>query len=429
LTIRLRGVQFRHLIYSLKLAFSRHDDKAKGDISHFQSLMTALAATIGIGSITGIATGIAIGGVGSIFWMWLVALFCMAIKYAEGILALLYRSVDVKKEMCGGPMYYLEKGMKSKFLGIAFAVIGAIAAFGTGNVVQANSIADAVNNICTIDPYIIGIVLAVLIGITLFGGIKTIGKVSSYLVPTMGIFYLIGGVIVIATKYYDIPYALYQIFSSAFTGQAATGGFVGATIIVAMQTGVSRGIFSSEAGLGTAPIAAAAAKTDVPGRQALISMSGVFLTSFVVCTITGLVITLTGVIGQVDVNAKVLNGSGMAIAAFDQVLPFGGTFVMIAIILFGYSTILGWSYYGEKCVEYLFGIRLVGLYRCVFTMLLVPGAFLSLKLVWSFANIMNGLMAIPNLIGLIFMAKIVAKETRSFEKLIKKETLKLNKNR
>jgi len=421
LTIALRGIQFRMLFYSLKIAFSRHDDKAEGDISQFQSLMTALAGMIGIGSITGVATAIAMGGLGSLFWMWVASLLGMATKYAEAILAVKYRTLDAKGEMCGGPMYYLERGLKSKKLAIFFALVGAVTALGTGNMVQANSIAGAMKELLHVDTAWVGIGLSIVTAIALFGGIRSIGKVSSWLVPSMAIFYIVGGLIVIALRIEALPHAIAQIFSQAFTSQAAFGGFAGSTIMMAIQYGVSRSVFSTEAGLGSAPIAAAAAKTDVPGRQALISMSGVFITSMIVCSITGFAIAVSGLFGTVGADGLPLTGSSMALLAFESVVPYGGLVVTISLILFGYSTILGWAYYGEKCMEYMFGLRIVRWYRMLFILFLIPGAVLSLQTVWSFANIMNGLMAFPNLLALFGLSSIVIAETRSFEKLLKFE--------
>ena len=421
LTIILRGVQFRYLFYSLKLAFTRHDDSAQGDISHFQALMTALASTIGIGSITGVAIAIVIGGLGSLFWIWVAALLGMATKYAEAILAIKYRIVDEKGEMCGGPMYYLERGLKAKRLAIFFATSGAITALGTGNMVQANSISHALVDLLYVPEWVTGLTLAILTGVALFGGIRSIGKITSFLVPVMAVFYLLGGLIVLIIKWQAIPHAFAEIVKTAFTGQAAVGGFAGSTIMLAIQYGVSKGVFSSEAGLGSAPIAAAAAKTDAPGPQALISMSGVFITSFIVVTITGLTIAVTGVLGSVSADGKILDGSALTLHAFKATFPGGGIVVTISLILFGYSTILGWSYYGEKCIEYLGGIHLVPWYRIIFTCILIPGAMLSLGIVWSFASIMNGLMAFPNLIGLFALAAVVASETKTFDRLLKKE--------
>lgn len=421
LTFLLRGIQFRYLWYSHKLAFTPHSSSAEGDISHFQSLMTALAATIGIGSITGVATAIATGGLGALFWMWIASLFGMATKYAEAILAVKYRTVDARGEMCGGPMYYLEKGLKAKWLALVFAALGAITACGTGNMVQANSVSEALKDLCHLDPLWSGIGLCGLTAIALFGGIKSIGRISSYLVPAMAIFYLLGGVILIAMKWHAVPEAFVAIVKSAFTGQAAAGGFLGSSVMMAIQMGISRGVFSSEAGLGSSPIAAAAAKTDTPGRGALVSMCSVFITTCVVCTITGLAIALTGVLGGSDASGVMLNGSTMALAAFDSVFPGGGMVVTIALIPFAYSTILGWAYYGEKCVEYLFGHRATPIYRVLFTLMVIPGSLLSLKAVWAFANIMNGLMAFPNLVGLFLLSGVVAAETQLFERILHKE--------
>lgn len=419
LTFVLRGIQFRYLGYSLKLAFTRQDGGAQGDISQFQALMTALAGMIGIGSITGVATAVAMGGLGAIFWMWIASLIGMAIKFSEAILALKYRITDAKGEMSGGPMHYLERGLKSKRLAVFFALAGTITALVTGNMVQANSIAAAVQGL--VDPIWVGVGISIAAGLALFGGIKSIGKVAGWLVPVMALIYITGGLILICLKIEAVPHAFAEIIRQAFTSQAAFGGFTGSTIMTAMQFGVSRSIFSNEAGLGTASIAAAAAKTDVPGRQALISMSGVFLTSIVICTITGVAIAVSGLLGQAGPDGQLLNGSLLALAAFKSAFPFSVVILTISLILFGYSTILGWAYYGEKCTEYLFGIRAVFWYRMLFILMLIPGATLSLQIVWSFANVMNGLMAFPNLIGIFGLSSIIAAETREFEKLLKFE--------
>ena len=421
LTIRTRAIQFRYLLYAHKLAFSRHDDKAQGDISHFQALMTALAATIGIGSITGVATAIAIGGMGSIFWMWAAALFGMATKYGEAILAIKYRVTDERGEMCGGPMYYISKGMRWKWMGSLFAILGAFTAFGAGNMVQSNSVALAMTDLFQINPIWPGIILTLAVGAALIGGIKSIGKVAGILVPAMAAFYIVGGLIIIVLRIEAIPAAFAMIFKAAFQGEAALGGFAGASVMTAVQLGISRGVFSSEAGLGSSPIAAAAAKTDTPGRQALVSMCSVFITTGIVCTITGLVIAVSGVFGDLGSDGQVLDGSALSLRAFDAIIPYGGLIVTIALIPFAYSTILGWAYYGEKCVEYLFGYRATKLYRILYTLFVFPGAILGLHLVWSFANMMNGLMAFPNLIALFVLAGVIAKEPRFFEHLLKKE--------
>ncbi len=421
LTIKLKGVQFKYFIYAHKLAFTRSDKKSKGDISHFQALMTALAATIGIGSITGVATAISIGGLGSIFWMWIAAIFGMATKFAEGVLAIKYRVVDERNEMCGGPMYYLDKGLNSKFLGVIFAIFAAITALGTGNMVQANSVSDSLSTMLNVNPVWVGVFLIIIAGLPLIGGIKSIGKVAGILVPTMALFYFVGSLIVILINIKNVPFAFVSIFKGAFTGQAAAGGFVGSTVMMAIQLGVSRGIFSSEAGLGTSSIAAAAAKTDLPCRQALVSMCSVFITTGIVCTMTGLVIATTGVVGELDVNGVPLVGALLVMRAFDKAILNGGVIVTISIIPFAYSTILGWAYYGEKAIEYLFGIRGTIPYRILYTLVLLPGSILNLNIVWGFANIMNGLMAFPNLIGLVLLSGVVASETKTFAKLLKKE--------
>lgn len=422
LTFQTRGVQFRHLWYAHKLAVTRHDDEAEGDISHFQALMTALAATIGIGSITGVATAIAAGGLGALFWMWVAAAFGMATKYGEAILAIKYRVVDEHDEMCGGPMYYLERGAKSRFLAILFAALAALTALGTGNMIQSNSVAGAITEIMpSLNPLWIGCILMILVGFPLIGGIKSIGRVVSIIVPVMAIFYIGASLVVIGYNFSAIPEAFGLIFRAAFTGQAATGGFLGASVMLAVQYGVSRGIFSSEAGLGSSPIAAAAAKTDSPGRQALVSMLSVFLTTGIVCTLTGLVIAMTDVLGQTGANGTILNGSALALKAFDAVIPGGGVVVTIALVPFAYSTILGWAYYGEKCVEYLLGIKWTIPYRILYTLVIIPGAILNLDVIWGIANIMNGLMAFPNLIGLFLLAKVVGKETELFDRMLKLE--------
>jgi AGCS family alanine or glycine:cation symporter len=421
LSFRLRWVQLRHLWYAHKLAITKHDDNAEGDISHFQALMTALAGTIGIGSITGVATAIATGGLGSIFWMWVAALFGMATKFGEAILAIKYRVVDKQGEMCGGPMYYLDRGLKSKFLAVLFAVMAAIAALGTGNMIQANSVAAAFSEISSIQPIWVGIVLMIFTAIPLLGGIKSIGKVVTVVVPAMAIFYIVGAGAVVCMNYQKVPEAFLMIFKTAFTGQAAAGGFLGSTVMLAIQFGFSRGVFSSEAGLGTSPIAAAAAKTDSPGRQALVSMSSVFITTGIVCTLTGLVIATTGVQGILGSNGEMLDGSALALKAFSSAIPFGAVFVSVALCFFAYSTMLGWAYYGEKAVEYLFGVRSTIPYRILYILAVIPGAVLNLKVVWGIANIFNGLMAFPNLIGILLLGGVIAKETEIFEKLLKRE--------
>ena len=356
LTFRIGFYQFSSLPYALKLAFSKNQDStSKGDISHFQSLMTALAATIGTGNIAGVATAVVLGGPGAVFWMWITALVGMATKYAEAILAVKYR-VEKNGLMAGGPMYYIEKGLGWKWLAVLFALFGSIAAFGIGSSVQSNSVAAAVQESMGVNPWITGIILTVFTALVILGGIKSIGKVTSVFVPIMAIFYVVGGLVIIVINLDLLPHALGLIFTDAFTGQAVAGGAIGAVI----RWGVARGVFSNEAGMGSAPIAAAAAKTDHPGRQALISMTGTFLDTIIVCSITGITLVMGGMyIGNGD-----LTGAALTTKTFDSMLPGGGWIVTIGIILFAYSTVLGWAYYGEKCFEYLFGNKSIGVLSC-----------------------------------------------------------------
>lgn len=422
LTYRLRGLQFRKLYYSLKLAFTRHDDEAEGDISHFQALMTALAATIGIGNIAGVSTAIAMGGLGSLFWLWITALVGMATKYGEAVLAIQYRIVDDRGEMAGGPMYYIERGLGWKWLAICFAFFGAVTAFFTGNLVQSHSIASAVSSSFGVNIWISGVILAICTALVLIGGIKSIGGVTAFFVPIMAIFYILGSVVILILRIDQIPEAVGQIFSTAFTGQAAVGGFAGSTIMMAVQMGVARGVFSNESGLGSSPIAAAAAKTDLPGRQALISMTGAFL-STIVCTFTGLAIAVTNVLGELGPNGKLLNGAPLTIAAFDAVLPFGGIIVVIGSIFFGYSTIIGWAYYGEKCCEYLLSTRAIIFYRILFSIIVFLGVGLPIEIVWTLADLTNAFMALPNLIGVVALSSIVVIQTDLFLKKVAREEL------
>ncbi|MEE4315123.1 MAG: sodium:alanine symporter family protein [Desulfofustis sp.] len=404
LTIRLRGLQFTKLLYAHKLIFTS-DKKSEGDISHYQALTTALAATIGTGNIAGVATAIFLGGPGAVFWMWMTGLVGMATKYSEAILAVKYRVTDSRGEMCGGPMYYIEKGMGWKWLGVLFAIFGAVAAFGIGNMVQSNSVADAVFTSFSISPMVTGIVLAVLTALVILGGIKSIGRVTALLVPFMAAIYTIGGLVIIFINFAEVPTALASIFSSAFGGEAAFGGAVGAAI----RYGVARGVFSNEAGLGSAPIAAAAARTDYPGRQALVSMTQTFIDTIVVCSITALAILTSGALATGE------TGAALTTSAFNEGLPGqGGIIVAVGIILFAYSTILGWCYYGEKCMEYLFSEKAVIYYRVAFVAFVFVGAVAKLDFVWTFSDVMNGLMAVPNLIGLLALSGVVVAETKRF---------------
>lgn len=420
LTILLRGVQFRYLIYSLKLIFTHGNHEGEGDISHFQALMTALAATIGVGTIAGLATAVAIGGLGAVFWMTVVGFIGMATKYAEAVLAVKYRIVDKGGRMAGGPMYYLEKGLQSRWLGVLFAFFGAVTALGTGNLVQANTVADTCLDLFSLDPLITGIVLSACVGAVIIGGIHSIGRVSGVLVPVMALLYIAASIFVLIRFWYNIPEAFQTIIDSAFHGQAAFGGFLGSTMLMSMQEGVSKGIFSNESGLGSAPIAAAAARTDHPVRQAMIAMMGTFFT-LIITAMTGLVLAVTGVVGQLGASGKPLIGAPLTIHAFASSFPGGGILIMIAVILFAFSTIVGWAYYGEKCVEYLLGFRSIRIYRILFTLVVIPGAIFSLRTVWCLSGVMNGLMAVPNLIGLLGLSLVVLKQTKDFLKIIAKE--------
>jgi AGCS family alanine or glycine:cation symporter len=421
-TVALRGLQFRYLWHGLKLAFGKNQDtESQGDVSHFQSLMTALAATIGIGNIAGVATAVAVGGLGALFWMWVTALVGMATKYAEAILAVKYRIVDSRSEMAGGPMYFIERGLGWRSLALLFSFFGCFAAFGGGNMIQANSVADVMATVFLIDPLWTAIILSIVTGLTILGGIKSISKVASWLVPFMALFYLTGAIYVLVVCYERIPQTLLSIVVSAFTGQAAFGGFVGSTMVAAMQVGISRGLMSSEAGLGTASIAAAAAKTKVPGSQALVSMTGCFLATILMCTMTGLVLGVTDAFGQLDANGKMLNGATMTVAAFNAVAWWGGYIVSIGLVLFAFTTLIGWSYYGEKCFEFLFGEKRVLCYRLAFTVVVMLGALLELEIVWKISDIFNGLMAFPTLIGLFALSRVVIRETREFTEQLKEE--------
>ena len=419
-------MQFRYLWMSLKLAFSRSDDKAQGDVSHFQALMTAMAATLGISSIAGVAVAIMAGGMGAIFWMWVIALLGMATRFAEALLAIKYRIKDKKGAMCGGPMYYIDRALGWKWLASLFAIFTALSAFAGGNMTQSNSIAYALYDLVQFPPYLTGIILSALTALVLIGGIKSIGKVCAYLVPIMALLYFFGGLVIVFAKISMVPSVFIQILTTAFTGQAAAGGFLGAGIMAALQMGAARGIGTNEAGLGSAPIAAAAAKTDVPGRQALISMSGVFLSTIVMCSLTAFVIGVTGVLGTIAPDGFILNGAPLVMQAFRSVLPGSELIVALGLILFGYSTIIGWAYYGEKSIEYLAGVRMVRLYRALFCGFVFIGSILSLDVVWPIVDIMNGFMALPNMIGLFFLMGIITVESHSFFALLKREKNELS---
>ncbi|WP_152655887.1 sodium:alanine symporter family protein [Oceanobacillus sp. CFH 90083] len=417
LTLRLGFLQLRDLPYALKLTFSKSkkkDKDDKGDISHFQSLMTAMAATLGIGNMTGVASAILLGGVGALVWMWLAAFFGMATKYGEAILAVKYRTVNHKGEISGGPMYYIEKGLGWKWLAFLFALFGFLASFGIGNMTQSNTVAGSLQATFNVNPWITGFVLMVLTALVLLGGIKGIGRVTAIFVPFMALFYMSGGLIIILLNITEVPAAFAVIFEAAFNPEAVGGGAIG----IAIRYGIARGVFSNEAGLGSAPIAAAAAKTDYPGRQALVSMTGTFLDTMIVCTITGLVIVMSGLHLQLGGDAApVITGE-----AFESFLPGLGNYIVVfGIIFFAYSTIIGWSYYGEKCFGYIFGDRNTIYYKVIFCIVVMIGAGQSVQLVWDIADIFNGLMAIPNLIALCLLSGVIVSETNKFREVRKKE--------
>ena len=420
LTLILRGLQFGMLFYALKQAFRPHPKKDdgsdhEGDVSHFGALMTALSATIGTGNIAGVATAVVTGGPGAVFWMWITAIFGMATKYGEGVLAVKYRVTNSKGEMSGGPMYYIENGLgkKWKWLAFLFAFFGVMASFGIGSTVQANSVAQAVHSSFGIDTWITGVVLTLITAFVVLGGIQSIARVSSVVVPFMAVLYIVGGLVVVAMHFDLLLPALKVIMQDAFTGQAVAGGVVGTVI----RYGVARGVFSNEAGMGSAPIAAAAAKTDHPVRQALVSMTGTFLDTIIVCSITGIVL----VMGILQSNGGAfavpdLEGAALTTATFDAMLSgYGGWVVTIGLIFFAYSTTLGWCYYGEKCATYVFGDKSVPMYRVIYVATVMLGTVLSMDMVWAAADTFNGLMAVPNLIALLLLSRVIVQETRDFK--------------
>jgi AGCS family alanine or glycine:cation symporter len=404
LTFRLRFIQ-RYIFKAIKLSFERKRE-GKGDVSHFGALTTALAATIGTGNIVGVATAVALGGPGAVLWMWLTGVFGIATKYSEALLSVKYRVTNKKGMMSGGPMYVLERKMKNKFLAVFFAAATAVAAFGIGNMVQANSISMLLKDSLRIAPWISGIVMTVLTAIVILGGIRSIANACEKLVPFMALFYIIGCFILLIMKPQTILQTIVIICTSAFSGQAAFGGFVGVGILQTIRYGVARGLFSNESGLGSAPIVAAAAQTRNPVRQALVSSTGTFWDTVVVCAMTGLVIVNSGMWTQG------LNGAALTRAAFSAI-PYLGTFILtIGLLTFVFSTILGWSYYGEKAVEYLFGHDAVRPYRWLWVAAVMIGSVATLPVVWSFADIANALMALPNLLSLLALSGVIVMETK-----------------
>ncbi len=411
LTAGLRLMPIRRLGYGFRMLWQGRKGEGEGDITPFNALMTSLSATIGTGNIAGVATAIFLGGPGALFWMWCTALVGMATKYAEAVLAVQFRETDEMGNHIGGPMFYIRNGLKSHWawLGTAFAIFGALAGFGIGNTVQANSVADALDAKIGVPHLVTGLCMAGLAALVLIGGIRRIATVAGKLVPFMAITYLLAGLLVLVLNADEIPSAIALIVKHAFTPIAATGGFAGAAVWAAIRFGVARGIFSNEAGLGSAPIAHAAATTTSPVRQGTIAMLGTFIDTIIICTITGLVIVVSGAWTGGE------NGASLTAAAFESSLPgVGGYIVTFGISLFAFTTLLGWSFYGEKCVEYLFGVRSITPFRILWIIAIPVGATAQLNFIWLLADTLNALMALPNLAALLLLSPLVFKLTRDY---------------
>ena len=414
LTVKLGLLQVTKLPLALKYLFKKDKSSTDGDVSSFAALCTALSATIGTGNIVGVATAIKLGGPGAMFWMWMAAFFGMATKYAEGLLAIKYRVKDENGQMSGGPMYYIERGLNNKWLAKAFAIFGiGVAFFGIGTFAQVNSITSAMDLTFNISPVIVGIIITILVALITLGGIKSISKVAEIIVPFMAIFYILGSLVIIFMNLEALPHAVALIIKSAFTKSAALGGFAGSTMIMALRSGVARGVFSNESGLGSAPIATAAAKTNSCVQQGLITMTGTFFDTIVVCTMTGIILVLTGT------WSSDLAGAALTKEAFSVGLPGIGQYIVgIGLVFFAFTTIIGWNYYGERCTEYLFGIKGIKPYRLIYIVLVAIGPYLKLEVIWVLADIVNGLMAIPNLIALVGLRKIIIGETKEYFKTL-----------
>ncbi len=411
LTIGLGAMPWRKLGFGFRMLWKGRRELGRGDITPFNALMTSLSATIGTGNIAGVGTAIAIGGPGALFWMWITALVGMATKYAEAVLAVRYREVDENNNHVGGPMYYIRNGLGKKWgwLATLFAVFALFAGFGIGNSVQANSVADAMQSKFDVPFYITGGVMMALVGLVLIGGIRWIAQVAGKLVPLMATAYLLAGLVVLGLNIGEVPAAFVTIVQDAFTPTAQVGGFAGAGVMLAIQMGVARGIFSNEAGLGSAPIAHAAAETDSPVRQGTIAMLGTFIDTIIICTITGLVIVVSGAWESGE------TGASLSAMAFGAELPGAGAYVVtLGLALFAFTTILGWSVYGERCAEYLFGVGAIIPFRVLWVLALPLGAISGLDLVWTIADTLNAMMALPNLIGLLLLSPVVFKVTKEF---------------
>ena len=416
LTFRLKLLQVFKLPQALGLIFSAKND-GSGDVNSFKALCTALAATVGTGNIVGVATAIKAGGPGALFWMWMAAFFGMATKYSECLLAVKYRTVDANGNISGGPMYYIENGLGKKYkpLAVMFAIFGVLCAyFGIGTFAQVNSIVEITQISAGIPVVYTGIALTVVVAAVTIGGLKSIATVAAKVVPAMALLYFLTTVGIMIVFADQVPAAIATVLNSAFTPTAAQGGFLGATVMLAMRSGVARGVFSNESGLGSAPIVAAAAKTKWAAEQGLISMTGTFIDTIIICTLTGLSLVVSGV------WCGPLNGAAMTESAFTMAFPaFGSMLLLVGLVLFAFTTILGWNYYGERCVEYLMGVKVILPYRIIFICLIACGPFLKLEEIWVLADIVNGLMAIPNLIALLALAGVVVAETKAYEKHLK----------
>ena len=410
LTIGLRGMTITRIPYAFKQLLKGRKASGEGEISPFNALMTALSSTVGTGNIAGVATAIGIGGPGALFWMWCTALVGMATKYAEAVLAVNYRETDAAGKKVGGPMYYIKNGLGKRWkpLAFLFALFGALAGFGLANTVQSNTVSQVLLNNFQIPTVASGLVMALLVALVLLGGIQRIAQVAGKLVPLMTVIYLVSTLLILLMNLTEIPAALVFIVDSAFNGTAATGGFAGATVMLALRMGVSRGIFSNESGLGSAPIAHAAAATNSPVRQGTIAMLGTFIDTLIICTMTGLVLIVT------DVWNSDLQGAAMTLQVFDSSLPFGGDILSLCIALFAFTTMLGWSYYGERCAQFLLGPKVVLPFRVLWVVGIFLGTQMSLGLVWKMSDALNGMMAIPNLIALLLLSPVVFKLTRQY---------------
>ncbi len=410
LMLGLRFMPLRNIGRAFRMLFDDRGRSGDGNISSFQALMTSLSATIGTGNIAGVATAIALGGPGALFWMWCTALVGMATKYAEAVCAVHYRECDTNGNFCGGPMYYIKNGLSAnwRWLAVAFALFGAVAGFGIGNGVQANSVADALDSSFGVDARITGLCLFVAVAAVVLGGVKRIAEVASILVPMMAVLYLLAGLSIIAMSITELPGVIALVFESAFTGTAATGGFAGAAVWAAIRFGVARGIFSNEAGLGSAPIAHAAARTNSAVGQGIIAMLGTFIDTLIVCSITGFVILLSGAWTTGE------NGAALSAMAFDQLLPGGEYVVSIGLVLFAFTTILGWSYYCERCVVFLVGVKAELPFRIVWVLAVPFGTLINLETIWLVADTLNAMMALPNLIALLLLSPVVFRLTKSY---------------